>query len=137
MENIIVRNINVDRDYERPMQLSIGMLILHCDSETNTIRNVYQVTPYRCKKDQRSGLSEYCSLINLDTGKIEFDEPCSKNTTEARVLSHICKCGKYCTPQSWSEKVNGSYLREYRKGCYNIIIEVGSCDKKETTEHNK
>lgn len=33
--------------------------------------------------------SNYCSLINLKTGYIQFDERCSRNTTIKRVCNHL------------------------------------------------
>ena len=77
---------------DRPIRLYNGNLVLHFDGNDDVI-GAYIVTSFRdtkgvCDNKERA-FAVYCSLVNLDTGYLAFDENCSRTTTVARVLSHL------------------------------------------------
>lgn len=94
------------------------MLVIHRDVNDKVL-HTYIVTSFRNNKDNAHWreTSKYCSLVNLETGYIAFEEPCSRNTTELRILRHLCSCcdnaGSY--DYKYDEtRIAGSYIREYK-----------------------
>ena len=83
MTNITINNAK-NNIANKPIKLNNGNLVLHYDKNDKPI-NAYIVTSFRGSSETNS----YCSLINLDTGYIQFEERCSRNTTVQRVLSHL------------------------------------------------
>lgn len=74
-----------------PISLKNGNIVLHFN-RFEKIVNCYMVISFRDVDGHYKGefnRCSYCSLLNLDTGCIEFEERCSRNTTVQRVLSHL------------------------------------------------
>lgn len=111
MAKVVVNN-EPTRNYEREVRLNNGMLIIHRNS-LGEVLNTYLVTSFRNNKDNPHWVktTNYCSLVDLENGYLAFEEPCSRNTTELRVLRHLCKClGDHRYDDS---KIAGSYITEY------------------------
>ena len=54
--------------------------------------DAFIVTSFRDGKGRyhdRDATNSYCSLVNLDTGYIDFEERCSRKTTKDRLRSHL------------------------------------------------
>lgn len=68
------------------LNLNNGSYVVRYTKEDEVI-GTYIVTSYR--GDGNGNTRVYCSLVNLDTGYIQFDERCSRSTTIKRVLSHL------------------------------------------------
>jgi hypothetical protein len=50
---------------------------------------IYLVSSFATKKEEKSNYSSYCVFINLESGEKMFYEPCSRQTTWERIMSHI------------------------------------------------
>ena len=95
MNNITLNSKTCRNRAETPVKLQNGSLVLHFNSVGEPL-GAYLVTSYRDQQDwlkYRNKVStvSYCTLINLDTGYIQFEEPCSRTTTVGRVLAHLSK----------------------------------------------
>lgn len=107
-------------DPETKVKLNNGTLVLHTSNNGELIKGAYIVTSYRetntyCYKDS-TGM--YCTLINLDTGYLAFEERCSRTTTLARAISHLMddfKSGKRAVER-------GESLELYPKGTYTLDL---------------
>lgn len=115
MAKVVVNN-EATRNYEREVKLNNGMLVIHRNS-LGEVLNTYIVTSFRNNKDNPHWVktTNYCSLVDLENGYLAFEEPCSRSTTELRVLRHLCKCG-YPTAHEYTyndSKIAGSYIDEY------------------------
>ncbi len=93
MKHITINGRNEAKRLEKPVHLYNGNLVL-VKKDTN-VEKVLMVTSFRDGKNQYNGdkTGDYCSLIDLDTGYIAFDERCSRDTTVRRVLNHIFDLG--------------------------------------------
>ena len=76
---------------EIPICLYNGSLVLHFSKSRRELLGAYIVTSFRDHKNRYAGdnSQSYCSLIDMETGYIKFEERCSRNTTMKRVLSHL------------------------------------------------
>lgn len=116
MKNITIKN---QKEYEedRKIKLVNGSLVLGYD-EYNKVVASYMVTYFRNnnKKENWERTDTYCTFINLDNGKIAFEEPCSRFTTENRILSHVTyeHCNKYV-----------KHLKVFKNGNYGLDISLG------------
>lgn len=126
--NNITLNKEETRSYDRTIKLNNGTLLVHYN-KLGTPVNVYLVTSFRNnkEKEQWKNTSNYCSCINLDNCQITFEEPCSRNTTELRLLRHLCRCcdnaGMYNYHYN-DERIDGSYVIEYKLNDYHIDIKT-------------
>lgn len=104
-------------EYDREMKLLSGDIIIFKDAN-NKVLKTYFVIPFRNSTNNPSWeeTHKYCSLINLESGFIAFDEPCSRKTTELRILSHLCGCcdnpGKSNYSYDYS-KIAGRSIEKY------------------------
>lgn len=130
MKNITVKH--TQKTSERKLKLNNGDLILQCNGE-NEIINAFMVTSFRNNTNNKlwENTANYCSLINLDTGKIQFEEVCSRNTTEYIVLKHLnrqCYNSYRSDFTSYYEdsKEGDRYINIYKKGVYSMEITLGN-----------
>lgn len=123
MQNVTINNKKCGIDPEAPISLTNGSLVIHLN-KLGDVLGAYLVTSFRYNR----GVSEdrakeptqgYCSLINLDTGYIAFDERASRNTNIRRVLSHLSK-GDYYGNQAVKD---GQYIEVYHSGEYKIDLQ--------------
>ena len=117
MENVTINGQKLKLDYDTPVKLNNGNLVLHYYKGVPI--GAYLVTSFRDHKQKYAGedTSNYCSLINLDNGSIKFEERCSRNTTIKRVLSHL-KYGDYAGIKE------GQDIKVYHLGDYKIDISL-------------
>lgn len=128
MRNVVIKGASNARNYSRRVRLNNGMVLIHRDVY-NRVLGVYMVTSFRNDKDNPTkwrNTAFYCSLINLDNGTIAFEEACTRDTTELRVLRHLCRCGCYSLGQSDfnDEKISGSYIEEVPLHEYTIYLDL-------------
>lgn len=123
MQNVTINSKKCGIDHEAKINLTNGSLVIH-RNRLGDVLGAYLVTSFRynrgvtterAKEDTRG----YCSLINLDTGYLAFDERASRNTTIKRVLSHLSK-GDYYAQQAVKE---GQYIEVYYTGEYKIDLQ--------------
>lgn len=90
MNHITIKN-DTQVNGSTPISLKNGNIVLHFN-RFGKIANCYMVISFRDVDGHYKGefnCCAYCSLLNLDTGCIEFKERCSRDTTVQRVLSHL------------------------------------------------
>lgn len=92
MKHITINGRNEAKRLEKPVHLHNGDLVL---VKRDKVERVLMVTSFRDGKNQYNGAKtgDYCSLIDLDTGCIAFEERCSRDTTVRRVLNHLFDLG--------------------------------------------
>ncbi len=93
MKHITINGRNEATRLEKAVHLYNGNLVLV--KRDTKVERVLMVTSFRDGKNQYNGAKtgDYCSLIDLDTGYIAFDERCSRDTTVRRVLNHLLDLG--------------------------------------------
>ena len=92
MKNITINGQNVIARLDKEISLNNGNIILLKNNDG--VKNAYMVTSFRDNKNRYGeDTGSYCSLVNLDTGYIAFEERCSRKTTVRRVLNHLLKLG--------------------------------------------
>ena len=89
MKNITIKGHERTIDLDRQVRLNNGSLVLLKNDER--VEKVYMVVSFRDNKNRYYGsdTSAFCTLLNLDNGKYEFEERCSRYTTVKRVLKHL------------------------------------------------
>jgi hypothetical protein len=117
---VTIRNKENKLDYERPIKLHNGDLVLL--TQGNDIVREYLVIPFRgTSYNGHNRPNNYCSFIDLQTGTIQFTECCSRNTTVKRVLKHL----------NIGEFNSGFDLRIFNPKCYEIELTLLSQYKSE------
>lgn len=93
MKHITINGRNEATRLEKAVHLYNGNLVLV--KRDTKVERVLMVTSFRDGKNQYNGAKtgDYCSLIDLDTGYIAFDERCSRDTTVRRILNHLLDLG--------------------------------------------
>ena len=81
MKNVTINSKKYGVDGEAPIRLNNGSLVLHYNKNADVL-GAYIVTSYRdqsgyCKHNGRE-TSQFCSLVDLDTGYLKFEERCNK-----------------------------------------------------------
>lgn len=115
MNHITIKN-DTQVSASTPISLKNGNIVLHFN-RFGKIANCYMVISFRDVDGHYKGefnCCAYCSLLNLDTGYIEFEERCSRDTTVQRVLSHLYQ-GKNAAQE-------GQYVKVYTHEEYNIQL---------------
>lgn len=121
MNHITIKN-DIQVGASTPISLKNGNIVLHFN-RFGKIINCYMVTSFRDVDGHYKGefnCCSYCSLLNLDTGYIEFKERCSRDTTVQRVLSHLNQLdygGKNAAQE-------GQYVRAYTSEEYHIELKL-------------
>lgn len=128
MNNVSIKDICECNDLNRKIDLRDGSLIIQKRNEM--VMSVYMVIPFRDNKNRYPGdlTSTYCTLINLDTGKIAFEERCSRKTTERRVLRHLTRAG-YSHPYDpdstdQDSKFADMRIQIYKNGNYKVSLDL-------------
>ena len=93
MKNITINGRNKVTELEKEVKLQNGALVFK--KKDGEIMDVYMVISFRDNKNKYPGeyTATYCSLVNVDTGQIAFEERCSRTTTVGRVLTHLFRLG--------------------------------------------
>lgn len=89
MRNISIKGVCDCADLDRKVNLSNGSIVIQ--KEKDKVIGVYLVVSFR--DYGRADTSSYCTLVNLDSGQLAFEERCSRATTERRVLRHLTRAG--------------------------------------------
>ena len=123
MQNVTISNDKRLVGIDTPVRLNNGSLVLHYNKGGDVI-GAYLVTSYR---DHRGSLKNeehtknYCSLVNLDTGYLKFEERCSRLTTIGRVLAHLSPSDDFGGKEAFK---SGQYIEVYLNGDYKINIQI-------------
>lgn len=121
MNHITIKN-DTQVSESTPISLKNGNIVLHFN-RFGKIVNCYMVISFRDVDWHYKGefnCCSYCSLLNLDTGCIEFKERCSRNTTVQRVLSHLNPL------DYWGKNAvnEGQYVKVYTNEEYHIELKL-------------
>ncbi len=129
MRNISIKGVCECADLDRKVNLSNGSIVVQ--KEKDQVIGVYLVVSFRDNKNKYGGAdtSSYCTLVNLDSGQMAFEERCSRATTERRVLRHLTKAG-YSMPydpnsREQDYKFQNMRIQVYQNGNYKINLELG------------
>lgn len=122
MKNVTINSKKYGVDGEAPVRLNNGSLVLHYNKNADVL-GAYIVTSYRdqsgyCKHNGKE-TSQFCSLVDLDTGYLKFEERCSRSTTVGRVLAHLVPNGDF---QGKNAVKEGQYIEVYSVGEYQIDL---------------
>lgn len=129
MNNISIKGVCECADLDRKINLSNGAIVIQKDREQ--VIGVYLVISFRDNKNKYGNDSTiyYCTLVNLDSGQIAFEERCSRATTERRVLRHLTRAGfSYpYNPDSHEQdsKFFNMRVQVYQNGNYKVNLELG------------
>lgn len=119
MNNITINGRNTKAKGDTPFKLQNGSLVVHYN-KNGKVQSCFIVTSFRDSKNRYCGdtTTSYCSLVDLDTGYLKFEERCSRTTTMARILSHLNP-----TDYKGAEAVReGQYIEVYPLGDYSIDL---------------
>lgn len=129
MKNISIKGVCECADLDRKINLSNGAIVIQ--KEKDQVLGVYLVISFRDNKNKygNDSTTTYCSLVNLDNGKIAFEERCSRATTERRVLRHLTRAG-YSYPydpnsHDQDNKFLNMRVQVYQNGNYKVNLELG------------
>lgn len=132
MQNIRIKGMKTSPDLDRKIRLTNGAIIIQ--REDDVVIGVFMVVSFRDNKNKYPGDSTtgYCTLIDLDTGRIAFEERCSRQTTERRVLRHLT-FAKITPSYPYKQKItyDDSKFRHmridvYANGNYTFNLELGT-----------
>ena len=137
MQNIKIKGMKTSPNLDRKIRLTNGSIIIQ--KENDIVIGVYMVISFRDNKNRYSGESTtgYCTLLNLDSGKMAFEERCSRCTTERRVLRHLT-FAKTTTFGGYPHKQRITYddskfrhmrLDIYNQGNYMFNLELGESSR--------
>lgn len=119
MKNVTINGKKYERDGEMPVKLNNGSLVVHYN-KMGDVLGAYMVTSFRDSKgDYKGQTTTYCSLVNLDTGYLAFEERASRSTTVQRVLNHLNKGDYYGQQQAVKE---GQFIEVYALGDFKIDL---------------
>lgn len=128
MNNISIKGVCKCADLDRRINLSNGSIVIQKYREQ--VIGVYLVVSFRDNKNKynNDSTSSYCSLVNLDNGQLEFEERCSRATTERRVLRHLTRSG-YSYPYNPNScdqdgKFSNMRVQVYQNGKYKVDLEL-------------
>lgn len=83
------------------------------------------VISFRDNKNKYQGeyTATYCSLVNVDTGQMAFEERCSRTTTVGRVLNHLFRLGGKYDSYNILKTSYGAYdIEIVNNGSYTLDI---------------
>lgn len=129
MNNISIKGVCECADLDRKVNLSNGSIVIQ--KEKDQVIGVYLVISFRDNKNKYNGsdTSSYCTLVNLDSGQLAFEERCSRATTERRVLRHLTKAGYSISynPNASDQdyKFQNMRIQVYQNGNYKVNLELG------------
>ena len=116
MKNVTINGNKFEVRGETPIRLNNGSLVVHYN-RLGDVLGAYIVTSYR-GANIVGGTTHHCSFVSLEDGYLKFEERCSRNTTMARVLSHL-NHGDYSGKQAVAD---GQYVEVYACGNYKIDL---------------
>lgn len=129
MNNISIKGVCECADLDRKINLSNGAIVIQ--KEKDQVIGVYFVVSFRDNKNKygNDSTNSYCTLVNLDSGQIAFEERCSRATTERRVLRHLTRAG-YSYPynpdsREQDSKFSNMRVQVYPNGNYKVNLELG------------
>lgn len=129
MNNISIKGVCECADLDRKINLSNGAIVIQ--KEKDQVIGVYFVVSFRDNKNKygNDSITSYCTLVNLDSGQIAFEERCSRATTERRVLRHLTRAG-YSYPynpdsREQDSKFSNMRVQVYPNGNYKVNLELG------------
>lgn len=120
MNNIFIRGQRQITNLERKLNLHNGsIVVLKNRNKDDAVETIYYVVSFRDNKGKYGGANttQYCTLLDLDTGKFAFEERCSRSTTVRRVLRHLLRCG-YTMPYNPDATDDDYRLCEYDVDVY-------------------
>ena len=129
MNNISIKGICECVDLDRNIKLTNGSIVIQ--KENDKVVGVYLVVSFRDNKNKygNDSTNSYCTLINLDNGQFEFEERCSRATTERRVLRHLTRAGFTYPYDPNSRKQDSKFynmrVQVYNNGNYKVNLELG------------
>ncbi|MDD2952519.1 MAG: hypothetical protein PHC95_05065 [Parabacteroides sp.] len=130
MNNVSIKGLQGTVD--RNVKLQNGSLVLHyCNGlviDSFIVTSYRNPNSYKNKSIFKEFTTSYCSLISLDTGKIAFEEPSSRTTTEKRVLNHLLRAGYKNYNDEWEtdmSKLSGHSIKVFNGGNYSIELSLG------------
>lgn len=129
MNNISIKGVCKCADLDRKINLGNGSIVIQKENEQ--IIGVYLVISFRDNKNKygNDSTSSYCTLVNLDSGQIAFEERCSRATTERRVLRHLTRAG-FSMPydpnsREQDNKFANMRVQVYPNGNYKMDFDLG------------
>lgn len=129
MNNISIKGICECSDLDRKINLPNGAIVVQ--KERERVIGVYLVISFRDNKNKYRGDSttNYCTLVNMDSGQIAFEERCSRATTERRLLRHLTRAG-YSSPydpnfHDQDYKFSDMWVQVFKNGDYKMRLELG------------
>ena len=132
MNNITINGVILSRNYDAPVRLNNGDLVIHYNKLGNVL-GVYMVTSFRCTGTTKENTANHCSFVDMDNGYLKFEERCSRSTTMARVLSHLNR-GDYYAKQAVKD---GQYIEVHKCGEYKLDVQIDKQYLKEVENHGK
>lgn len=120
MNNVSIKSHLQITNLERKLNLHNGsIVVIRNRNKDDFVEGVYFVVSFRDNKGQYGGsnTTQYCTLLNLDTGKFAFEERCSRNTTVRRVLRHLLRCS-YTVPYNPNSTDDDYHLCQYDVDVY-------------------
>lgn len=119
MKNVTVSFKDTKNTGETPVDLRNGSIVLW--AKAGVTLGIYLVTSFRSNNSTpNKENAPYCSLVNLDTGYLSFEERCSRKTTVKRVLSHL-RTGDFGGETAIKM---GEYIEVYPQGSYDMEIRL-------------
>ena len=108
------------------IDLRNGSLVLHFSKNRKELLGAYLVTSFRDSKGRYNGdnTQSYCSLIDMKTGYLKFEERCSRSTTMSRVLSHLSN-GDFEGKEAIKR---GEFIEAYNRSKYNMDFSFSTKD---------
>lgn len=128
MNNISINGVYECSNLDRKILLNNGSLVVHKKNEE--VLGVYLVVSFRDNKNKYENCrtSDYCSVIDLDSGQLVFEERCSRNSTERRLLRHLTRAG-YSMPYDPDSKADdykykNMRIQIYKNGNYKMNLNL-------------
>lgn len=130
MKSVFLKGQDNRVNLEREVKLKNGSIII--TKENDNVVGIYLVISFRDNKNVYNGCntSMYCSLIDLDSGQLVFEERCSRKTTVRRVLNHIKRLGgKFYSANDLTENyylLRNNDIEIHEIGTYKMEIILGN-----------
>lgn len=119
MKNVTVNGKKWEVFGNKSVMLNNGDLVLHYN-RMGVCLGAYLVISFRDNENKYYGSNtqNYCSFVDLDSGKFKFEERCSRHSTIGRILSHLNRHND----KGESACKEGQYVKIYRRNSYQIDL---------------
>lgn len=109
---------NVIPDGNIPITLHNGSLVLHFSKNKKELLGAYVVTSFRDNKSRygNDSTTNFCTLIDMQTGYPKFEERCSRSTTMSRIISHLSS-GDFKGEEALKR---GEFIEVYSRSNYTV-----------------